>query len=193
MTGVATGFSPKTSSNTLLLHLGHRGSASASMTYMRHLGQPTSIMEVASGLLEYRWVDSSWLSSDDKHELGGDVGDAVAGDSTWRLALGGDKFNFKSSFGPLRRLIFLFLPFREIISQLEGREIWGNFCWQKGEEKSYLIEQEHEQRSCSSGCGGWFWTSKAIYIGGFKGKKDGFSLKLNLIREGEGEERRERG
>lgn len=91
------GISLKTSSKTVLLHFGHRGSASASMTYMRHRGQPTSIMEVASGLLEYRRVDSSWLSSDDTQELGGEVGDAVAGDSAWRLALGGDKFSFRSS------------------------------------------------------------------------------------------------
>lgn len=80
---------------------------------MRHLGQPTSTMEVASGLLECGTV-SSWFNSEDTHELGGDVvGETVAdrlGDSTLRLALGGDKFSFRSSLGPLPflRLIFIF-------------------------------------------------------------------------------------
>jgi hypothetical protein len=67
-------------------------------------------MDVASGLFGYR-RGSSWLSSDDTHELCGDVGDTVAerlGDSTRGLGLGGERFNFNSSFGllPLRRLIF---------------------------------------------------------------------------------------
>lgn len=90
------------SSKTVLLHLGHFGSSSESITYIRHLGQPTSIMEVGSGLLECLRL-SSWLSSDDTQELGGDVGDTVAdrlGDSCLRLTLGGDRFSFKSSFGP---------------------------------------------------------------------------------------------
>ena len=50
------------------------------------------------------------MSSDDTHELGGEVGDTAAnrvGDSALGLALGGDKFSFKSSFGPLWRLIFV--------------------------------------------------------------------------------------
>ena len=78
---------------------------------MRHLGHPTSIMDVASGLLEYLRV-SSWLISDDKHELGGDVGDTTVadrpGDSTLGFTLGGERFSFRSSFGmlPFLRLIF---------------------------------------------------------------------------------------
>lgn len=96
----------------MLLHLGHLGSSSDSITYMRQRGHPTSTMEVASGLLEYRILVSSWLSSEDTHELGGDVGDTVAdrlGVSTCGLPLGGDKFSFKSSFGPFPflRLIFV--------------------------------------------------------------------------------------
>lgn len=67
-------------------------------------------MDVASGLLEFLRV-SSWFS-DDTHEVGGDIGDAVAdrfGESILRLALGGDRFSFSSSFGtfPFLRLIFL--------------------------------------------------------------------------------------
>jgi len=77
---------------------------------MRQRGHPTSTMDVASGLFGYR-RGSSWLSSDDTQELCGDVGDTVAerlGDSTRGLGLGGERFNFNSSFGllPLLRLIF---------------------------------------------------------------------------------------
>lgn len=109
---VALLLSWRKSSKTVLLHLGHLGSSSESITYMRQRGHPTSTMDVASGLFEYRRV-SSWLSSDDTHELGGDVGDNVAdrlGDSAWRLALGGDRFSFKSSFGPFLRLILVASP-----------------------------------------------------------------------------------
>ena len=76
---------------------------------MRHLGHPTSTIDVASGLLEYLRV-SSWFISDDTHELGGDVGDTVAdrpGDSTLGFTLGGDRLSLRSSFGrlPFLRLI----------------------------------------------------------------------------------------
>lgn len=87
------------------MHLGHLGSSSDSITYMRHLGHPTSTIDVASGLLEY-----FPSSSDDTHELGGDVGDTVAerlGVATCGLRLG-DRLSFKSSFGPFLLLIFLF-------------------------------------------------------------------------------------
>lgn len=97
-------FSWRKSSKTVLLHLGHLGSSSESITYMRHLGHPTRTMDVASGLFEYRRLLSSWLSSDDTQELGGDVGDSVAdrlGESANGFALGGERFSFKSSFGPL--------------------------------------------------------------------------------------------
>ncbi|KAL3825729.1 hypothetical protein ACJIZ3_021758 [Penstemon smallii] len=71
------------------------------MTYIRHLGHPTSIMDVASGLVEYRSDSSCWFNSEDTHELGGDVGETVSdrvGDSTrgW-FTLGGDKFSLRSS------------------------------------------------------------------------------------------------
>jgi hypothetical protein len=77
---------------------------------MRHLGHPTSTMDVASGLLEYLRA-SSWLLSDETHELGGDVGDTVAdlpGDSTLGFTLGCERFSLRSSFGrlPFLRLIF---------------------------------------------------------------------------------------
>lgn len=93
----------------MLLHLGHLGSSSASITYMRHLGHPTSIMDVASGLEAYRG-DSSRFLSDDTQELGGDVGDTVndrLGDSTRGLLgiLGGERFNLRSSLGPFLLLI----------------------------------------------------------------------------------------
>ncbi|KAJ7976186.1 hypothetical protein O6P43_006003, partial [Quillaja saponaria] len=99
------------SSKTVLLHLGHLGSSSESITYIRQRGQPTSTMEVASGLLEF-FMLSSWFSSEDTQEL---VGDTVAdrfGDSTPGLALVGERFSFKSSFGvfPFRRfMVFLWL------------------------------------------------------------------------------------
>lgn len=103
----------------MLLHLGHFGSSSESMTYIRQRGQPTKTMEVASGLLEYLcWLfPSSWFSSVDTHELGGDVGDTVAdlvGDDSTLLwsTLGGDRLSFKSSFGPLPFLrLIVFAPF----------------------------------------------------------------------------------
>ncbi|WJX17904.1 hypothetical protein P8452_07762 [Trifolium repens] len=89
------------------------------MTYIRQRGQPTKTMEVASGLLEYLcWLfPSSWFSSVDTHELGGDVGETVAdlvGDDSTLLwsTLGGDRFSFKSSFGPLPFLrLIVFSPF----------------------------------------------------------------------------------
>ncbi|RWV80329.1 hypothetical protein GW17_00058424, partial [Ensete ventricosum] len=57
------------SSSTVLLHLGHLGSFSESMTYMRHRGHPASTMDVASGLPNF------CSPSDDTHELGGDRDD----------------------------------------------------------------------------------------------------------------------
>ena len=83
------------SSKTVLLHLGHLGSSSDSMTYIRHLGHPTNTIELNSGLL----IDKS----DDTHELRGEteadrLGDSIVGFAPLGLALGGDKFNFKSNF-----------------------------------------------------------------------------------------------
>lgn len=93
------------SSKTVLLHLGHFGSFSESMTYIRHRGHPTNTMEVASGLLGY---PSSTLISDTQ-ELGGDVGETVADrlgeELNPRFILGGDRFSFSSSFDPFLRLI----------------------------------------------------------------------------------------
>ena len=100
------------SSKTELLHFGHLGSFSDSITYIRHRGQPTSTIDVASGLLEYRRAAplSSWFSSNDTQELGGDVGDNVAdrlGDNPKGCCRGGDRFNFNSSFGTLPLLLLL--------------------------------------------------------------------------------------
>lgn len=119
---VVVAVSWRKSSRTVLLHLGHFGSSSESITYIRHLGHPTRTMDVASGLLEYLTLAStSWFISDDTHELGGDVGDTVAdrlGDSTLGLSLGGDRFSFNSSLGPFLRLIFISLR----IINLKGQE-----------------------------------------------------------------------
>lgn len=125
------------SSKTVLLHLGHLGSFSESITYIRQRGHPTKTMEVASGLLEYpRWLLllllllSSWLSSVDTHELGGEVGDTVAdrvGDSSLRSTiLGGDRFNFKSSFGPLPFLPLMVLPllFAKVCYLWKEQVVW---------------------------------------------------------------------
>lgn len=92
------------SRRTVLLHLGHLGSASASMTYIRQRGHPASIIDddEASGLL---LEHTSVFTSDDRHELVGDV----AGDSARRLfPLCGVKFSFNSSSDPFpfRLLIF---------------------------------------------------------------------------------------
>lgn len=72
--GFSASSSRRKSRRTVLLHFGHLGSDSDNMTYIKHLGHPTSTIDVvASGLLEY-----FKLSSDDTHELGGDVsGDVV--------------------------------------------------------------------------------------------------------------------
>jgi len=68
---------------------------------MRQRGQPTNSMEVASGLLD--------PFSDETHELGGDTdADRVGDDSILLFTLGGDKFSFKSSFGPLPFLLLIF-------------------------------------------------------------------------------------
>lgn len=90
------------------MHLGHLGSSSESITYMRHLGQPARTMDVASGLLEH----------DDTQELGGEVDDvdpfgefspSLTALEVLPLRGGGDKFSFRSSFGlfPLFLLILL--------------------------------------------------------------------------------------
>lgn len=76
----------------MLLHLGQRGSASESMTYMRQRGHPTSTIDVASGLLEY-----FRLSSDDTHDRGGD-GDGDDDDDSSALPLTGPaRFSFNST------------------------------------------------------------------------------------------------
>lgn len=102
------------SSKTVLLHLGHLGSSSDSITYIRHLGHPTRTMDVVVASLQLP-VSSS--ISDDTHELGGDVGDTVAdrlGDSTLGLNLGGDRLSFNSSLGPFLRLIFVMFTYIKI-------------------------------------------------------------------------------
>ena len=60
----------------MLLHLGHRGSSCGSMTYIKHLGHPTTTIDADddSGLLEY-----FRLSSDETHDLAGETsGDSAA-------------------------------------------------------------------------------------------------------------------
>lgn len=77
-----------TSSKQVLLHLGHLGSASANMTYIKHLGHPTSNMDVVdSGLLARRrcWPGES---SDDTHELVGDVVIELLGDNDSCIPIG---------------------------------------------------------------------------------------------------------
>lgn len=106
----ALAFSWRKSRRTVLLHFGHFGSSSESITYMRQRGHPTRTIEVVSGLVEYLTDGSSWFISDETHELGGEVGEVVAerlGDRTillW-LDVGGERFSFSSSLG-LLRLIF---------------------------------------------------------------------------------------
>ena len=96
----------------MLLHFGHFGSCSDSITYIKQRGHPTSIIVAASGLFEY-----DLAASDDTHELGGEVGDTVAdrfGDSTplFPPPLGGDRFSFSSSFGAPPSLLFLRFIFK---------------------------------------------------------------------------------
>ena len=69
----------------VLLHLGHLGSPSLTIIYIRQREHPTSTMEMSSGLrvqprlllLLLLLLLSSWLSSLDTHELDGDVGGAI--------------------------------------------------------------------------------------------------------------------
>ena len=70
----------------VLLHLGHLGSPSLTIIYIRQREHPTSTMEMSSGLrvqprllffLLLLLLLSSWLSSLDTHELDGDVGGAM--------------------------------------------------------------------------------------------------------------------
>ncbi|RWW46645.1 hypothetical protein BHE74_00047410 [Ensete ventricosum] len=110
---------PWKSTSTVLLHLGHLGSFSESMTYMRQRGHPAStIDDVASGLSA-----CFCSSSDDTHELGGDTdGDedesSSSSDTTTALVDGPplaltcfpDRFSFSSTFG--------FFPWLRLISSL---------------------------------------------------------------------------
>lgn len=94
---------------------------------MRQRGQPTSNIEVASGLFG--------PFSDETQELGGDNEADRVGDNSILLisSLGGDRFSFKSSFGPVPflRLILCFSLFsattkifirEEIKTRLRKRE-----------------------------------------------------------------------
>lgn len=96
------------SSKTVLLHFGHFGLASDSMTYMRHRGHPASTMAFASGLLWY-WCsgsdDTQELRSSDMFE---DVSEAF-GEPIGEWALGGDRFSFNSSFGLVLPLLLIFI------------------------------------------------------------------------------------
>ncbi|KAG6466965.1 hypothetical protein ZIOFF_075232 [Zingiber officinale] len=102
------------SSRSVLWHLGHLGSISDSITYMRHRGHPASTIDVASGLLDF------CSSSDDTHELGGEIGgddeEESSSSSTSILVDGpplalicfGDMFSFR--FFLSLRLIFIQPP-----------------------------------------------------------------------------------
>jgi hypothetical protein len=90
------------------LHFGHFGFTSDNMTYMRHRGQPTSIIDwAASKFLGVYTVDSS--GSDETHEPSTDISDEeeeeeeeveTFGDwSAGVFPLGGDKLSSNSSFG----------------------------------------------------------------------------------------------
>lgn len=73
---------------------------------------------------------SSWLSSDETQELGGEVGDAVTdrvGESSLRSTLGGDRLSFKSSCGPL--------PFLRLMAV---------FCKQKGKKEEDSSGEKEE-------------------------------------------------
>lgn len=87
-----------TLSKTVVLHLGHLGSSSDRMMYIRHRGQPTRTMDVASGLVQF--------SSDDTHELGDTVSDR-GWDSTLRFSngLGGDELKLRSNFASFTLLM----------------------------------------------------------------------------------------
>ncbi|KAG8374057.1 hypothetical protein BUALT_Bualt11G0091300 [Buddleja alternifolia] len=154
------------SSKTVLLHLGHLGSSCGSITYMRHLGQPTSTMDVASGLAERD-------SSDDTHELCGDVGSTVRerlGDSSggW-LALDGVKFNFRSSLASFQP------KWRggSSSSSIGGGEGAGG-----GGYAVVVISPFSSRNTTNMGLlkwlRWWFWSSRAIiYIRGLKRREMG--------------------
>lgn len=100
---------PRKSRMTGRLHLGQRGSASESMTYMKQRGQAARTMDAASGLL--------CSFSDETHELGEDESSSSSSCSTRCITCleelpltGGDRFSFSSNlpFLLLLRLIFRF-------------------------------------------------------------------------------------
>lgn len=95
----------------MLLHLGHFGLFTDNITYIKHLGHPTSIIEFVSELLGQleNARSSLGLGSRETQELVGDMmisieeeddDDLLGGEGSFlgKIALGGDKFSFKSSF-----------------------------------------------------------------------------------------------
>jgi len=91
----------KKSSKTVLLHLGHFGFSSGMMTYIKHAGQPRSIIVFSENSL------SSGLGSRDTQELVGDDILSIKGCALWDVTLGDDDmFSVKSRFGCLISLCF---------------------------------------------------------------------------------------
>lgn len=190
----------------MLLHLGHLGSSSDSITYIRHLGHPTRTMDVVVASL---LLPVSTSISDDTHELGGDVGDSVAdrlGDSTLGLSLGGDRFSFNSSLGPFLRLIFVMFMYikwtwikhacnitnknkrvNSTTIELFSKKDWILWVtlkvkegWANGLKSSPLLLWKNQQNREREGDGWWgVWRRKTkIYKGEMKWEKMDFILKL---------------
>ncbi|KAG8059057.1 hypothetical protein GUJ93_ZPchr0002g25902 [Zizania palustris] len=93
---------------TGLRHLGQRGSASASMTYMKQRGQAASTIDVASGLSDHCIPPPPPCCSlsDDRHELGDDSSSSAARPGGGAPRAGSDRLSFRSSpLGPLPLLI----------------------------------------------------------------------------------------
>jgi len=88
------------------------------MTYMRHRGQPTSIIDVTAG-----WLVGQYTVSDETHEPepSTDISEEeeeeeeeekveTFGDSTGEFTLGGDKFSSNSIWGLFSRRLMLDVP-----------------------------------------------------------------------------------
>lgn len=96
----------------MLLHLGHLGLTSDSITYMRHRGHParTNNVEVDSELLEYPklFVFVASLSPQDRHGLEWDRGDSTTAPRL--LDLGGERLRLNSRFGLFALRFFIISP-----------------------------------------------------------------------------------
>lgn len=117
------------SRRTVLLHFGHLGSSSDNMTYIRHRGQPTSNIEVVSGLLGCLPCSVS----DETQELGGEVEVEDEVDDRFGEFITMDRFPWDCDILSLR-CNFLFLPLFRLIASVP-------LCYKKKKIYIYIMKQ----------------------------------------------------